>query len=255
MTVRHRVAAAALAGLVAFVGLGASPVDAIAAPATREAPAAPAATDEQLRAYIESVYQLLLGRGADDVGMQYWLGKFHEGVARETIASAFANSGEFRSGILAAHYQYFLFRPIDSAGLDYFLALMRFAGFRIQDIDVLLMASDEYYDFADRIPSEYIRLVYHHLLGREPDSGGMSYWLGQLGPNPGPSQRGLVAAAIIYSTEALTPVVGFYYQYVLGRPGDPAGVAYWVGQIQAGHRDEDVIALLIGSDEYFDLVT
>jgi hypothetical protein len=230
------VAAAALAGLVAFVGLGASPVDAIAAPATREAPAAPAATDEQLRAYIESVYQLLLGRGADDVGMQYWLGKFHEGVARETIASAFANSGEFRSGILAAHYQYFLFRPIDSAGLDYFLALMRFAGFRIQDIDVLLMASDEYYDFADRIPSEYIRFVYHHLLGREPDSG-------------------LVAAAIIYSTEALTPVVGFYYQYVLGRPGDPAGVAYWVGQIQAGHRDEDVIALLIGSDEYFDLVT
>jgi hypothetical protein len=55
----------------------------------------------------------------------------------------------------------------------------------------------------------------------------------------------------VFSGEHLQTTVDGYYTKFLGRHLDPSGQAYWVGQLQAGARDELIIALIIGSDEYY----
>ena len=56
--------------------------------------------------------------------------------------------------------------------------------------------------------------------------------------------------AVVYSTEHLRSTVDQYSVDFLGRRSDPDGNDYWVGQLQHGARDEQIVAL-IGSDEYF----
>ena len=59
-----------------------------------------------------------------------------------------------------------------------------------------------------------------------------------------------MALGFLYSTEHLTSVVDGYYVDLLRRHIDPSGQATWVGQIQAGHRDEEIIASIVSSAEY-----
>jgi hypothetical protein len=66
--------------------------------------------------------------------------------------------------------------------------------------------------------------------------------------------RGTVALGFLYSTEHLTTVVDGYYVDLLRRHIDPSGQATWVGQIQACHRDEEIIASIVSSAEYRSMV-
>ena len=53
------------------------------------------------------------------------------------------------------------------------------------------------------------------------------------------------------SREYQTILVQNFYQSLLRRPADPAGLAFYVAALQAGATDESVEAALLGSDEYF----
>jgi hypothetical protein len=237
------------------VGATAVPATAVSATPARATTQADPGSQAELGAYVQAVYELLLGRPAEPAGEDYWVALLEQGTPRDRVATAITNSDEFRTVLLASHYQYFLLRPIDPAGLQYFLALMRM-GLTIEDIDVILMASDEYFlRFAEGDPDFFVAVVYFDLLSREPDPAGWDYWSMFLGSNPSAGERGLVAAGIVYSTEALLPVVDSYFQFVLGRPSDPAGALFWAHQIQAGYRDEAIIGFIVGSQEFFDLVT
>ena len=56
--------------------------------------------------------------------------------------------------------------------------------------------------------------------------------------------------AVVYGTEHLRSTVDQYSLDFLGRRSDPDGNDYWVGQLQHGARDQQIVAL-IGSDQYF----
>ena len=43
---------------------------------------------------------------------------------------------------------------------------------------------------------------------------------------------------------------GFFQQF-LGRSADSLGLSVFANQLSQGARDEDIIALVVGSDEYF----
>jgi hypothetical protein len=62
--------------------------------------------------------------------------------------------------------------------------------------------------------------------------------------------RSQVAAALFTSTEYREHLVQGDYQRYLLRPADSSGLAAFVGALQGGARDEDVLAALAGSDEY-----
>ena len=62
---------------------------------------------------------------------------------------------------------------------------------------------------------------------------------------------GLVSAA--QRAEYRDILVAGYYQKYLGRAADSQGLAFWVGMLQAGQTDEQVLAGIVGSDEYLNL--
>ena len=63
--------------------------------------------------------------------------------------------------------------------------------------------------------------------------------------------RATVAAEILSSSEGRDVLVQRFYLRFLRRGADPGGEAGWAGVLQHGGRDEQVIAGLVGSDEYF----
>ncbi len=54
------------------------------------------------------------------------------------------------------------------------------------------------------------------------------------------------------SPEHFAQEVDAFYQTLLGRPADPAGQAFWVGQLENGTREEQIAADFLNSAEYLD---
>ena len=57
---------------------------------------------------------------------------------------------------------------------------------------------------------------------------------------------------ILRGTEGETDLISTYYTLYLHRPADSGGVSSYVSAVlNGGLRQEDVIARIVGSDEYF----
>lgn len=95
--------------------------------------------------------------------------------------------------------------------------------------------------------------MYRAAFARTPDVLGLSYWIAAM---DGGVSADTVAADFVKSDEfktvyGATPsnaeIVGRLYQNVLGRQGEPAGVAYWVGALDA--KTTTIAQVLYGFSE------
>lgn len=68
------------------------------------------------------------------------------------------------------------------------------------------------------------------------------------------TSRGLLAASLLSTTEYLDKLVNGYYLRFLRRNGTPSSLATFAAFIHGGGTSEQVIAKLLSSSEYFDLV-
>lgn len=102
--------------------------------------------------------------------------------------------------------------------------------------------------------------VTHHLFGREPVHDDYYGWtttaaehnLTSPGNDPAAASRRSAVEHLANSDEARTHLVRQRYQWVLGRAGDPGGVAYWSRALAAGTRTpEQLTASLLASNEFF----
>ena len=95
-------------------------------------------------AWIDSIYELLLGRTADPGGVEYWSGQLAAGISRSDIALQIADSAENESQLVNADYEHYLGRPADPSGVSYWLAQLA-AGQTNEDIITGFTGSPEYY--------------------------------------------------------------------------------------------------------------
>jgi hypothetical protein len=93
---------------------------------------------------------------------------------------------------------------------------------------------------------KYVRALYQQELGRLGSLAEWNLWAGLLAT---PDGRRSVANGIARSREARTRLVESWYQLYLGRSLD-AG-APWVDSLVNGAREEDVLAQILGSQEFF----
>lgn len=202
--------------------------------------------EDTVLAFVAAVYRDLFGREPDPQGRATWAGLLLTGTPYGEVANGITYSDEYRTRLIRGTYEHYLGRGPDREGLAFWLHRMR-DGQHIEDIQAGFIASDEFWARYGATPSGWVTGLYGTVLGRTPAAEEVRWWVAQMSAGMG---RGDVARGFLYSTEHLTTVVDGYYVDLLGRHIDPSGKATWVGLIQAGHRDEEIIAAIVSSAEY-----
>ncbi len=97
----------------------------------------------------------------------------------------------------------------------------------------------------------FLAAVYQDLLNRAIDPSGQVAFSQQLANGVSTTA---VATEIATSQEAQKDLVDAFYLAFLRRTADAGGESFFVNELLQGTRDEQVIAQLVGSAEYFNRV-
>jgi hypothetical protein len=197
--------------------------------------------------FVCSAYDHLLNRFPDSGGATYWENQLSSGGSRSGVASGILSSAEYRGDLVNSYYVTFLGRASDSGGQAYWVAQLN-SGATDQSVLANILGSGEFYTNSGSTSAGFVTALYTKLLGRSPESGGLTYWENQL--SSGGSRTG-VAYDIATSSEYRGDLVSSYYETFLGRASDSGGQAYWVAQLNGGASNESVIANFIGSPEFY----
>ena len=210
-----------------------------------------AALDANQR-YVAQAYLDLLQRSVDHAGLVYWAGLLDlSQITRLQFTQTLISSIEYRVLEIEPLYQNFLHRTIDAGGLKYWSDSLA-AGAPLEAIKSSIFGSDEYFRLHASNNDSYLKAVYQDLFGRTIDSGGEQYWLDQM-QNHGLTRVAL-ANTFVRLPEAEDTLVKSYYLLYLHHQPDPTGLSFYSAALQKGTlRDEDVVKLLVASDEYFGL--
>lgn len=214
------------------------------------------------------LYRAVFGRIPDASGFEFWMDQYRNGRPLVEIAAEFAASDEFieRYGanpsdeeLIEALYQNVLGRAADSEGLAFWLA-ERADGTTTAQMLVSFADSSENLDrTATRQPitvgeGRVLRL-YRAVLGREPDTGGLLFWLGEYNTGIELTEMARLFTGQdeyrdLYGTSPTNAeLVDAVYLNVLGRPGDSGGVAFWLGQLDDGLTVPELFVEFANSDE------
>jgi hypothetical protein len=205
-------------------------------------------TDTNQR-FIVHLYSDLLGRAPDATGMSYWSSLLAAGLlSRYQITQAFTHSLEYRIDLVVGVYGQVLHRAPDPAGLSACVNYLQAGGF-VEQLAAVLSGSAEYYqNRAGGTNDGFLDALYHDALGRAIDAQSRAAWDQVLA---GGTTLAQVATAIYSSHECDLNTARVFYQTFLHRSADTGGMNALAGAIAHGAHDEDVIALLLATDEYF----
>src|SRR5262245_24952316 len=198
--------------------------------------------------FIDNVYSDLLNRGADQVGRASWTSALDSGtLGRGDLALSMMRSPEYDLNIVQSLYTRLLGRSMDSLGMGFVGVLQQ--GSSRERVMASMLGSGEYY--ANRGGSTnlgFLKALYQDVLHRDIDALGQSHFGALLASGV---SRTEVAMMMLQSREARVTLVGNLYQELLWRNVDAAGRDAWVSLLEHGGSIEDIVAGIVGSDEYF----
>jgi hypothetical protein len=215
------------------------------------------------RQFVALTYSDVLLRPVDPSGLAFWSTLIEQGVPRQEIVRAITGSTEYLTQLVQGFYRSLLGRNADAAGLAGFVNFLATGG-NSDRVQAAILASPEY--VARNGGSNnllYVRSLYTRVLGRPADAAGELYFARLLAAGV---PRENVALMLVSSLEAKTRLVAGYYQRFLRRPADAAGLNAFASQLATAvsiqqaivvsdgprtGRNEDVIAAIVGSVEYF----
>ncbi len=209
----------------------------------------------QQQAFVQHLYEDLLGRdpvGGDD---QPWLNLMASGMAQVTVAQAILESPEHLHLMVNSMYQKLLGRAAETQGLDYWTnQLMHGSDEAAVRADIA--ASDEFFTRAGGSNDGFLAALYQDLLGRTGDAPSMALWQSQL---TGGASRSEIAQSFVSSSEfhsllvnnpASSTTVAGWYQTYFHRDGDQAGATFFSSQLDNKTPLEKVQLEMLASDEY-----
>jgi len=197
--------------------------------------------------WLQRVYLDALGRELEEAGAATFTDLLGRGATRNDVAVAILSSDEYFNVVVSSYYEEYLGREADPSGLNAFVALLN-DGARDEDVIAVIVASDEY--FAGRAGGTnegFVNALYQDLLGRAADASGLATFVGLLSSQ----SRTQVATSILTSTEYRTRLIEGFYNDLLRREPDAEGVQAWVNFLSAGGTVEQVMGLMVASDEYY----
>ena len=213
---------------------------------------------DSVGAQVTRLYDTVLQRGADPVGLDYWLDQIQDnGATLNTVAASFLNSPEFQAatGTLSNMafveyvYQQALGRGADAGGSSYWTSQLD-GGLPRSSMLIGFSESAEHRALTDDLVGkgyfdtddtyQAVALLYDSFTGRLPDTGGLTFWSEQV--KAGARTLTQVANEFAASGEFTNAIAGkdngqlvdFMYQNTLDRSPDASGRAFWVSQLDAG---------------------
>ncbi len=198
--------------------------------------------------FVSEMYHDLLKRPVDPSGLATWTAFLNQGTSRNQVVQMIEANQEYHSVVVQGLYQTLLHRPADQTGLTGFVNLLG-AGGTVEQVQAALAGSHEYFVSRGGGTNDgFLNAIYGDFLNRAPDDAGRAAWDRALATG---TTTGQVAAAILNTTEYRQNLVaGFYLQY-LERNADQAGLNALVNMLSAGAHDEQVLAIIVASDEFF----
>jgi uncharacterized protein DUF4214/Calx-beta domain-containing protein len=168
-------------------------------------------------AFVDRLYQNVLGRAGEADGREFWVNSLHAGASRADVLVAFSESGENKAGTAA----------LVRAGI---------------------------WDRSEEA-AEVARL-YDTVFGRKPDAQGLAFWKGAL-ENGGAALAQMADAftgsaefRAQYGGLGNREFADAMYRNTLDRLADQAGLDFWMGQLDAGAARSTVVLAFSESREH-----
>ena len=228
-------------------------------------------------AFIRQIYSVILEREPDEEGLKYWVNQLKLGESAADIVGEFFNSQEMKNKnlndreYLGYACRAILGREPDDAGLQYWLSELQQGATRRWLLSEFVVSTEftrlcgnygivrgnitglEHADKSAGV-TKFVTFIYRNVLKRDPDSGGLNYWAGEMLENGMTASR-LVeefaksqefASANISNEEYVERL----YETVLGRKSDESGKQYWVSLMNTGYSRHDILREFTRSAEF-----
>ncbi|HEX7449313.1 MAG TPA: DUF4214 domain-containing protein, partial [Pirellulales bacterium] len=214
--------------------------------------------------FVAQVYLDLLKREAEPQGEQYWTNLIDSGHTRSEEVFNIERSIEYRHDVVQGIFQYYLHRAADPTALD--LSSQFLLNGTPEQLSGVVVSSPEYFQNRGGGTGQgFLNALYVDALNRPADSAAVSATSGDDFSNLAIRQQ--VAAAIFGGSEYLSDLVNTpsprsnnpfanqttfgWYQAYLGRNAGSGEVSQAVNSLQHGTTDFQMVANIIGSDEFF----
>jgi hypothetical protein len=186
-------------------------------------------------AYVNSLYQSVLGRVGTPSEVQGWVDALNHDMSPTQVAAAFINSTEHRWDQVDYYYGVFLNRTPDPLAVGWVNALE--SGVSEQTVVQGIIMSPEF-QAAHASDSSFISTLYWDVLGRPGSDAEIASWDARLG---GGLSRSQAAAIFIGSAESTQMLVESDYASYLHQGLDPMAVD-WINELEAGTKTIDEVA-------------
>jgi hypothetical protein len=198
-------------------------------------------------AYVQALYEDMMTRTADPVGLSGWTSALSSGAwDRRGISRGFSNSTEYRMLAIRTAYQQVFSRAPDPAGISTWMAALNNGSVRPDALRPIFMGSAEFYLRGGSSDAAFVDNLYMASLNRHAGSGEIAYWA-DVRRRQGP---GAVIGAVYNSAEAGMRRVDQIYSYYLGRAAGRSEQESWLSML-LNRGDEAVREELVISPEYF----
>ncbi|SCP95481.1 DUF4214 domain-containing protein [Anaerobium acetethylicum] len=237
----------------------------------------------KIQSFVSRLYTEVLGRDAEEEGMQYYDGLLTSGkLTGADTAKGFFFSDEFRNRNLSNEaytevlYRTLMGRDSDTDGMEYWLNYLDngvtrefvFRGF-VESMEYTEICSDagivrgDYAlpGYVNQKPelTMFVNRLYAKALGRTPEEGGLEYYAREISEDRvTPVQA---AQNFIFSQEFKdkklddSQYVKVLYQTFMGREYDEAGLNYHVDRMEKGVSREDILLGFAYSPEFEDIMS
>jgi hypothetical protein len=220
----------------------------LALAALSASPAAHADTVAENTNFIEKAYADLLQRSPSPTDIAHGLTALGS-ESRYDFALSLDTSAPYYQLLVNSYFLGLLGRPANSTDLSFFVPLLQSSS-TDQSVQASLAGSPEFFSHSGGTDAAFVTALFHDFLQRTPSSSELSFWETALGT----MTRDQVASMILGSLEYDTDLVKSYYLQFLQRSADSTGLTFFASALNGGTlTDEQVIAALIGTDEYFTL--
>ncbi len=199
-----------------------------------------------IASFATAAYTDFLGRDATAAEKNNWIQQIGAGTTRYELVAELTQSDEWAANVVDGMYLDTLGRVPDAGGRAFWVDQLR-NGTSVARMAALFYGSPEYIAKEGNQLDRWITDLYSELLQRQPDGGGLSYWVSETNR----TTSGSVALRFYQLDESRRARVQALYQSLLGRGSDAGGETFWAGVLVNGD-DLALAANLASSDEYFD---